>query len=224
MMMKDVAKSTIDEILKGSKTYSRLVIHIFSNGGTFLWEEMRHILQQKQNMEMRQTLKLSGLIFDSAPGDFSKDPDMLLRAMRYCPPEEKIQLHAYLQERKDVFGEKEDLALRTERARQFWEGLKHCTFPIPHLYIGSKVDPLAPFDTVWELIKYRSSDEFRVGRGSGGIPVPKYAIFEDSKHCSHLMKYEVEYQAFLVAFLNQSVLGYHHTDTSTPPPTATSRL
>ncbi len=191
--MDDMAYQIVEEFQHTE--YSHLILHVFSNTGSFLWESIRQIINRPlaaSSIYMKE--KLIGIIFDSGPCDYSKDRDrrLLDGALDFCSQEDRVQLRQFL---KKNDGSEMELQIR-QRAKDFWAGMKHCTLPIPQLYILSKDDKLTPFEALSELIQYR---ETRMDENM----IQKYAI-ESSPHCRHFLTDENKYMESIRLLLNNA--------------------
>jgi len=185
-----------------------VVFHVFSNGGSFLWEKIRQFLfsnSQKEEhtnpkseletaIEYRVKSKIIGIVFDSSPAEFSLNPNLISHAMKYCPFRERIQLKAYIFLRKAQMGGRSHDEERNQRASEFWLGMRNCNLKLPQLYLYSTKDILTPLDPLRELIAFR--------RDLLGREMIHSCEF-DSSHCSHYKIYPKEYTSAIEKFLNR---------------------
>ena len=195
--MQHLAINTLKELQVLQPPY--FIIHIFSNGGCFLWECIRYILyEQDTSQQLSSTThnisinisnlrqKLIGIIFDSAPGYYNGKIDDLQSALEYVSSDiERKVLLAMTKSLKD-----QDVV--HQRFAEFWNGLSNDSTNIPQLYLYSQCDHLASAKQIEKLIEYRNDI------GMKGIWKHK---FLDSEHCCHLLKYPQEYSKSIKKFL-----------------------
>jgi len=164
-----------------------VMFHVFSNGGCFLWEYVRRILDatslnQGSNARLRKNIR--GVVFDSCPAWFGDDASVLARALDHCSEEERS-----LVSRRCgpwVFkGENHQLRqLRKERNKEFFNFMKEDQLDIYQLYLFSLDDGLSDQEKISDIIRYRAINL----RG----PISSRS-WSASAHCAHLMKHEKEY-------------------------------
>ncbi len=176
----------------------QIVIHLFSNNGCFLWEWVRHVLFEQQDLSSSadfdsaldaQNLKqkLIGVIFDSAPAYYDGNTSAIQSAFQYLDsPTEKDRL---LEIAKTL-----DPRAVKERFDSYWNGLRSDSTNTPQLYLFSERDALSSAQHIQELIAYRIDV-----LGKKNIWKQK---FPDSEHCAHLLKYPLEYQESVYQFLS----------------------
>lgn len=191
---------------------SSFYFHAFSNGGCFVWEQCRRILleapvllssnaklleQQKRfaspatfNPESvvdalsRLRNNLSGVIFDSCP---VLDMSRLDQALNHCSESERDLLHQRC-------GTEFDRDIMQTRMNAYSKGLRNDPLHIPHLYLFSRDDELAPAVCIEELISHRREvvvDPHRVAN----------VVWDESMHCGHLLKHPREYTDALRNFV-----------------------
>jgi len=197
--MQHLAINTLKELHVLQPPY--FIIHIFSNGGCFLWECIRYILYEQDTSQQMSTTthnnsidisnlrqKLIGVIFDSAPGYYDGRIDDLQSALEYVSSNI---------ERKDLLTMTKTLEQNVVRQRfaEFWNGLSNDSTNIPQLYLFSQCDNLASSKHIEMLIEYRK-DEIGMKR-----KIWKHK-FLDSDHCCHLLKYPQEYSKSIKEFLS----------------------
>ena len=174
----------------------QFIVHIFSNGGCFLWEWIAHILmQQCQRISWNNTCidvqnlrsKLVGRVFDSAPANYEGRPDGILSALQHIKP---------IEDRNHLL----NMARRVDASRvnvrhdEFWQKMRDDNhLAVPELYMCSKNDRLTSFAPLKQLIINR---EEVLGKEN-----VRTHIFSDSDHCGHLLKYPEEYDLILGQFL-----------------------
>mmetsp|Transcript_7597 Transcript_7597/g.11414 ORF Transcript_7597/g.11414 Transcript_7597/m.11414 type:complete len:289 (-) Transcript_7597:155-1021(-) len=193
--MHQLAMAVIEKA--GSLPYSHITLHVFSNGGCFLWESIRDILSLEELSASAKTVKsrLRGVVFDSSPAYYAGNHELLGNALKYCLPSDREKVLNYMQSIETSLGREKCAQLRLQRALDYWEGLNNCSFPVQSFYICSRDDKLTPFEKLYDLIQYRVST-----RGAQSV---KYYIFEDSAHCQHIIKYPMEYRECILSFLQQ---------------------
>lgn len=197
--MDNVAKEIVEELRY--KTYTHVIIHVFSNGGCFLWEAISELLKNQQSSTSYATLKakISGIVFDSAPADFStkNSSALLYKAISYCNERDQLHLKTYLNDRISQNGVEEEMQLQQNRAKDFWGRMKCCDLDVnvnvPHLYIFSKDDKLTPYGSLMKLIEHRKVSFDR--------DQTHVLMFERSSHCRHLDLHPKDCTASISAFL-----------------------
>ena len=194
--IRELAQDTLDQVERSQ--CDRFVFHAFSNGGGFLWEEVRNIIKrrrkEKGSSDNRQN-KLVGLVFDSAPAYYGDngDQDSLSKALSYATAEEQEEGKALIEKAKYEMGDDAFSDLKRRRACQYWQGMLDDDVNVPHLYLYSKVDPLASQQKLEELIVHR--------RKKFGEESVSSLCFDDSPHCCHFLKHPTQYQTRLERFL-----------------------
>ena len=206
----DLAINTIEDVRKSS--CNEFYIHVFSNGGCFLWEAIYEtLLRQQQDTnkhnycnsdDTNMISKLKGVIYDSAPADFSGERNNLIfHALEYCSPSERLRFKVqFMFERLFDIGNNKNMGKkeqRQQRAIEYWYKMRNTSlFYVPSLYILSKNDSLAPYKQLKELIDYR--------RATFGDDLVKHLVYENSPHCSHLRSNTQLYSKAIEEFLDTS--------------------
>lgn len=179
-----------------SRQCSQFIVHIFSNGGCFLWEWMAHILMQQHRKILcnNSTIdvqklrnRLAGCVFDSSPANYEGRPDGIVSALQHVTPiAEKNRL-------LEIAG-KVDTSTVNARHDKFWDKLcnDHC-FGVPELYMYSENDQLTLHKPLQKLITRRHD---LLGKGNVWVN-----NFVDSEHCAHLLKYPEQYDSVLGQFI-----------------------
>lgn len=199
--IRELALDTLDQVERSQ--CDRFVFHAFSNGGAFLWEEVRNIIKsskEKGSSDNRNTFgesnsmqnKLVGLVFDSAPAYYA-DQDTLMKALSYAASEEQEEGKALIEKAKCELGDDAFSKSKRRRAIQYWQGMLDDDMNVPHLYLYSKVDPLTSHKKLEELIAHR--------REKFGEESVSFLCFDDSPHCCHFLKHPTRYQTKLEIFL-----------------------
>ena len=190
------------------KTPSPVVLfHVFSNGGCFVWEQIRRIFDQKEIQEhsgerissdlSRIQARVRGVVFDSCPG---ADLERIGQAMEYCTWQERMQVLAsscgvdYLFLNHGSIQEK----LRS-RGQCYMEYLRSDPRRMPQLYLYSGDDPLARAHAIDELIANRK-------KLIGDNLIWKRR-WDSSPHCSHIIKHTEEYNDAVNSFLEFCIGG-----------------
>lgn len=182
------------EALKKSQC-SDVIFHGFSNGGCFLWEQVRAILNtEHENNDDREMVgslrsKLRGIVFDSSPAYFMPgEHDELDKALQYCTWYERLQvkLHQW-----SCPVQKEEAKAR---AIQFWKEMRNDTWDTRQLYLYSHDDLLTQSQPLEELIQHR-----RALCGNNRIFSRSWT---SSPHCTHLRTHQNEYQEALDSFIH----------------------
>jgi hypothetical protein len=163
--------------------------HAFSNGGCFVWEQVRKI----QLEEARATTNHHppvGIVFDSAPANYYGN-DNLGKALSYCTWSEQasIQWQRFL-------GGARMHQQRQDRAKEFWNTLRDdsTSANMRQLYLCSHDDQLTPFSDLNELVQHRKQM-----LGSDRVWLKDW---ESSPHCTHLLHHPDEYQQTVEAFVD----------------------
>jgi hypothetical protein len=174
----------------------QIVLHLFSNNGCFLWEWVRHLLFEQQDVSSScfdsaidaQNLKqkLIGVIFDSAPAHYHGNTSAIPSAFQYLDsPIEKDHLLGIA---KDL-----DPQVVKQRFDSYWNGLRSDSTNIPQLYLFSESDALSSAQHIEELIGFRIDV-----LGKRNIWKHK---FSNSDHCAHLLKNPSVYEESVNLFL-----------------------
>jgi Eukaryotic protein of unknown function (DUF829) len=202
--MHDLAWDTLRE-LHGQES-PRFVVHSFSNGGCFLYEQIQRILGTRHEQADIDTstalrkLEMVGAVFDSCPG---LDLSTLDGALAYCTADELEQLEAKLPNyRADL---QQHLGQRQDEFRQH---MLETSPDMPQLYIYSRNDVLAPFAPLDQLVEERAKNARRRMRSrlAGQAPpsplgVVRTLVLDDSPHCAHYLYHRDQYEAALESFL-----------------------
>lgn len=160
--------------------------HAFSNGGCFVWEQVRKIQLEEATTSHQPPL---GVIFDSAPANYYGN-DNLGKALSYCTWSEQasIQLQRFL-------GGARMQQQRQDRAKKFWNALRDDeTDSIRQMYLCSHDDQLTPFSDLKELVQHR-----RQMLGADRVWMNDW---ESSPHCTHLLHHPDEYRDTVEAFVD----------------------
>ena len=176
-------------------------LHIFSNGGGFVWEALLSILAESQKFPgpVRQRLesieqRIAGVIIDSAPSmDFHRLPD----AMAWVSFPDKVSTvwqvgpswlyhwwwkwgtpatHDFLEQRKARFV-------------QTWTQ-NPVAVRLPTLFLYAQNDPLCSPDAIRDMIQTLQ-------------PRARGICWDDSIHCGHLLRHEEEYQNAVQEFVQE---------------------
>ena len=178
-----------------SRRSTQFIVHMFSNGGCFLWEWLAHIFQHHQHVTWNDTNidvqnirgKLIGRVLDSAPANYEGRPDGIVSALQHIkPPSEKNRLLG--------MAEKVDASNVNLRHDDFWNMmLRDNYFEVPELYLYSENDKLTSYEALRKLINERE-------KLLGKEHVWSHN-FLDSEHCGHLLKYPRQYDSILGQFV-----------------------
>jgi Eukaryotic protein of unknown function (DUF829) len=199
-------------------------VHVFSNGGCFLWESICRILEehtyhgnatnQSPHEPPVNTTSLSqnqhqpdpfleqlattcqGVIFDSCPAWFGNDPSGLWRILQqHCSAED-------LQQVLDVFGEDRLRRVPAARNQEYFDYLIHNTsMCTSQLYLYSMDDPLSHAESIAKLVQERRKQLLRLGHGSRHSPVILEHVWDQSMHCAHLLQHPEEYRHAIIEFV-----------------------
>jgi hypothetical protein len=181
--------------------------HISSNGGCFVWEQIRTILSEadQQNDKIPDNIRthlmsirerMLGVVFDSAP---CAGLHRIEAALSYCTWQERVNLAVkggldYL-----LVGQPARQKLIRSRNDSFIEAMRNDTWDLPHLYLYSQDDPLCPFDILDELVRHRQ-------RTFGADRVWRIS-WKSSPHCKHLLQNPDEYQSAVESFVESCLQG-----------------
>lgn len=174
-----------------------IVVHVFSNGGCLLWEQMKLVLDADfQDGWSKQTLadletKVVGVVFDSCPSERFTE---IGKALNYCSAKEQIA--ATWQGGWDFWTLPLRQSVRTrmqKRGDEYFERLKQDDSGTPQLYLCSENDDLAPIENIRDLVRSRKE---KVGDDMVWIHV-----WKDSPHCAHLRTDPRTYETILESFL-----------------------
>lgn len=184
-----------------------VVFHVFSNGGCFVWEQVRNILRESQRddslmpavvkADLRKIRnRVVGVVFDSGP---CWGLHRINTALAHCTWKERIELVQkgglnYLL--LGQTGRQDRIRLRND---EFMQSLRNDDWDLPQLYVYSHDDSLCPFDVLDELVRHR--------RGMLGHDRVWRVTWKSSRHCGHLLQHPKEYQAAVEAFLEACVRG-----------------
>ena len=196
MTMNDLAIETIEDIRKSNCT--EFFIHVFSNAGCFLWEGICEMLSNDTNINNAgMKMYLKGVVYDSAPADFSGErSDLIFHALQYCSPSERLLLKFQLFYERVLIGKNECSKQSQQRAIDFWLNMKESPLlSVRSLYIFSKTDALTPFHKLKELVNYRQET---IGKDR-----VQCLIYDDSRHCSHLLSNAQLYKNTIQDFLQR---------------------
>jgi Eukaryotic protein of unknown function (DUF829) len=219
--VQDLAWNILKDIHE-EKSCDRFYMHVFSNAGCFVWEQIRQILQMtpytgntndKPNkttnegtytdtpllsqdvVHILSTLrrKLAGVVFDSCPiADLHRLPD----ALQYCSWTERLNVIRYCGFEHMFIQSDPKLNERVRiRIKSYVSGLKTDPLRIPQLYLYARDDPLAPASFIDEIVNYRKA---RIG-----IDQITHCCWDESLHCCHLLKHPQDYSNAVENYLKQ---------------------
>jgi hypothetical protein len=156
--------------------------HAFSNGGCFVWEQVRMIV------EHQSATKPAGVIFDSAPANYH-GKDNLAKAFTYCSWTEQAAMRLQV-----LWGGAPMRQEREARAQLFWNTLRHDEWNTRQLYLCSHDDALTDFKDLAELVRYRQE---LLGKDRVWLK-----DWESSPHCTHLLKHPESYRLTVETFVD----------------------
>lgn len=210
--LQDLAWNVLAEVHKFQPSF--IMFHVLSTGGCTFWEHVRKILDEAH--ERRRTPQLNamsgilklqhidhdvrslrnrvaGVVFDSGPAEgIEKGPHL---ALSQCTPEEQLEVlqgfgasDISLFEKPEVFRQLRDrgVKLLLEWINDEWA--------LPQLYLYSKADPLAKWESLDEIATIRQS---RVGG-----ELIRHRRFEDAPHVALLKMYPDEYEEEITSFVS----------------------
>ena len=176
----------------------KILVHVFSNGGCLLWEQLRLILDSsKGECASSKVLRnldatLVGTIFDSCPSGRLEE---IGRAMAFCTPMERFQ--ASIQGGFDYWtlSHRRIVTERVrQRGREYVDRLRDHPSSIPQLYLFSESDPLAPHREIQDLVEAR--------RKLAGKNRIWKRTWQFSPHCAHLLTNPGEYREAVEIFIS----------------------
>jgi hypothetical protein len=186
---------------------SVFLYHAFSNGGCFLWESMRRILDHSDDEACQQPtrdilksllLRMKGVLFDSCPAWFAgSDTPGVRGALQYCSPREKLDVLMRYGPGVLFYDGKAAMEQQTHRCHDFFRYLQENSLDIPQQYIYGKDDPLSDYEKIEEL--------FRKRRSTQKSPV-LHQVWDTSAHCAHLRTHPDEYKQTVEFFTQISLL------------------
>jgi hypothetical protein len=187
------------------------IFHAFSNGGCFLWEQVRRILElpaqsptsEEIGEESLKTIddlrtRTAGVIFDSCP---SIQLGKVGYALRYCSLPDRLEVMTKFGIDVAFFPEflsQSKLELSTIRSNAYFQSLKEDPWDISQLYLYSESDILIPHQFLDSLVDRR---EELIGRDR--ILSKKW---KSSRHCAHLLDNPEEYTTIIESFSERCLL------------------
>lgn len=180
------------------------LFHAFSNGGCFLWENTRRILDVNINVSCSQPEKeilkalrgsLKGVIFDSCPAWMN--PGGLRAALQFCPPIERLELLMRFGPGVILYDGQETVQKHAQRNCDLFKFLREDPLDIPQLYLYCKNDPLSDFQKIDDLFQYRHSTQ------KSSVMQHRW---DESTHCAHLRIHPIEYVREVKDFADISLL------------------
>jgi Eukaryotic protein of unknown function (DUF829) len=226
--VQDVAWNILKDLHDESSRTS-IYMHVFSNGGCFVWEQIREILSlslrqsnhQLNESESKYTAgdtpvlslevadilsklrqQLAGIVFDSCPvADLHRLPD----ALRYCSWTERLNVVRYCGlNHMFIQGDAKVYDRVKNRVVAYVSGLVSDPLQIPQLYVYGRDDPLVPASFIDEIVQERK-------RRMGSDRVLSIC-WDHSLHCGHLLKHPEEYSTVIKSLLTYESKGnlmYH---------------
>lgn len=180
---------------------SYIILHVFSNGGCFLYEAIRDLVLQVHNKGKQKDIdidaqkffreKFHGIVFDSAPAYYRDNQELLQNALKYCTIEDRRAVQRYLDKREKSNLSREE---KIQRANEYWNHMMQDGMKVEKLFVLSKNDALTPFEPLWELIEHQKKLH---GNRINTM------IFTESDHCRHLLNFEREYSNAIRGFIKK---------------------
>lgn len=218
--MKSMAWDVLREIHQSNSSF--ILFHSFSNGGFFLWENVRQILSgysndlntREMNAESQQSpdivehineinAKLGGLVFDSCP---SVDIKKLPLAMQYVGWWERLETIRFCGVDHLLMSHRPDVAKRAEESANESANALRDSFPhMPHLFLYSEDDHLADFHAIDAIVAHRMK--------VCGPDKTFSKRWESSNHCGHLRRHPDEYRNTVEKFVRDC---WRHVPTEPP--------
>lgn len=169
-----------------------VLFHVFSNGGCFVWEQVRHLLDDSENTDaithqVLSTIRASsirGVVFDSCPAWFGQEVNGLDHVLGHCSAEDRTAVYEYFGH--DVVKNESSLMYTTRKKRneEYYLFLRDDPLNIPQLYLYSKDDPVADYKKIKEIVKVRKEGNF--------CHIAEQC-WEQSEHCAHLLHHPEQY-------------------------------
>lgn len=195
---------------------SAILFHLLSNGGCFVWERIRHILDgtiqnapkeqyttelYHHNEKLDQCLQqvknnIAGVVFDSCPGG---QLDGIGKALQYCSWDDRIQ--ATWAGGSDLFklqyaGTSSSIYPQVQaRSQEYLDSLRDDCWNLPQLYFCSEDDDLAPYLALESLVRHRQ----RIF----GKDLIWMRSWQSSRHVSHLCQHPKNYAQTLESFVQR---------------------
>lgn len=216
--MQSHAWNILQEVHQHQSPY--IVFYAFSNGGCFVWQEVRRILHAAatadkssqidrlakdnnpiQNLEEEQHSQLltiqqrmAGVVFDSCP---SRQLALMGFALAFCTWKERFNVakaYGFDVVFSPPFLSQSKKTIANLRSVAYYRGLKEDPWELPQLYLYSHNDMLIPSTVVEDLVLHR-----RDMLGADRILSHKWMA---SRHCAHFVDHAEEYEATLDSFLD----------------------
>lgn len=178
------------------------IFHGFSNGGCFLWDQMRRIVMEndttnEQLLPVQDILnslssRTKGVVFDSCPAFFADNPSALRAGLKYCSWQERLDVLLRFGLGVVVYDGRVETQRRNQQCQEFFQFLQEDPLDIPQLYLASHDDLLSDYKYIDELIQKRESVQKN--------PIMKQ-IWQSSPHCGHLRTHPKEYTEAIETFV-----------------------
>ena len=185
---------------------SSWIFHGFSNGGCFLWDQIRRILMEKDATKQPAkdllnflSSRTKGVVFDSCPAWFAGNPSGLRAALSYCSWEERLDVLVRFGPGVVMYDGRVQTQRRNQRCQEVFELLHEDPLDVPQLYLASQDDLLSDYKYIDELIRHRESVQVQKS------PVMKQ-IWQSSPHCGHLRTHPKEYAEAIETFVAACLL------------------
>lgn len=206
-----ILRSCDDEAAKHSKspkqkTETPVVMHILSNGGTFVSTRLSLLLESAAESKnddqatadlllFKNRLKLGYQIFDSAPGYFTMKASF--NVIKHLIPNKLVAFPAATVFTTFVvlWSATAVVTRRPTQGEQFWNLLLDDTACMRQAYIYSHGDDICDATKIEEMAEERKK--------RGAHVMTKH--FEDSTHVQHLRLHEIEYKEFIAGILKDMV-------------------
>ena len=201
LTLEGIALETISTISKNDSP--SVIFHVFSNGGCFVWEQLRKFLDEPSSSSSSSTVNnnidtdrlkasIKGIVFDSCPAWFGDETSVLARALELSTEEERAEIRRRFG--TGVLGdESEELKRRRQqRCGEFFNFVKEDTFDIPQLYLYSADDHLADYRNIRDVIQHRRANGRRIILSKE---------WPESVHVAHLLKHAEDYTEAVTDFV-----------------------
>lgn len=183
---------------------SYIILHVFSNGGCFLYEAIRDLALQVNHKKKQKDIdnnaqkffrEIHGIVYDSAPAYYRDNQELLQNALKYCTIEDRRAVQSYLDKQEK---NKLPRGKKIQRANEYWNIMMQDRIKVMKLFVLSKNDALTPFKPLWELIEHQKKlHGNRINT----------TVFTESDHCRHLLNFEREYINAIRGFVKKIEIG-----------------
>ena len=182
---------------------SPIVVHTFSNAGTFIYRHVSDILHDVENQYSYLKPNIKTMIYDSGPGS-NDDLNRLKKAvLELVQTSVKYKILSYpIAYTGFFYWDFKYLKRRPNFLDKNIEALKRDKFEIPILSIFSKADDLIDYKQILNFISERK-------KNAPNVKI-ETVLFEDSPHCTHYLVHTDVYVEKLRKHLIESNIPLHN--------------